>query len=74
MGKKSVLKIFDADPGHGMEKIRVWDAKKFGSATLVLRYSKYHTKKVVGTLLFSQVGSLSTIQLHQNGKPCPGSA
>jgi hypothetical protein len=25
------LKLFDADPRSGMEKIRIWDGKKFGS-------------------------------------------
>jgi hypothetical protein len=34
-----ILKFFDADPGSGMEKIRIWDPrqKKFGSGTEKIR-------------------------------------
>jgi hypothetical protein len=32
-----ILKFFDADPGSGMEKIRIWD-KHPGSAALLLAY------------------------------------
>jgi hypothetical protein len=35
--KNTVLKSLDADPGSGMEKIRIRD-KRFGSATLLVFY------------------------------------
>ncbi len=31
-----ILKFFDADPGSGLEKIRIRDGKKFGSGSATL--------------------------------------
>jgi hypothetical protein len=38
------LKFFDADPGSGMEKIRIRDVKKFGSGKEKIRIREKHPK------------------------------
>jgi hypothetical protein len=38
-----ILKFFDADPGSGMEKIRLWD-KHPGSETLLRRLFPEHQR------------------------------